>query len=236
MNNPGTYISKELGYFIDEGADTLNFVREFYHTSAKTPYAVLTITNGSLATIEAPTKTGFIESVNQDSLKPEEIGQIITFDIEAYLDDQKTFVAYACGWYDGENYHEYYLTEYNDPSSMIQSAFRDMLTAANHNKVVYIHNAKNYDNFFIVKALLGQGFEIYPLFKDGKIISIRVSSGTGKNKISIKVRDSYLMLPSSLAKLGIPFQVPTLKGFSLTCSQTRITLTMLVLFLGMSSL
>lgn len=51
--------------------------------------------------------------------------------------------------------------------------------------------------------MLSNHFNVVPLIKDGKIIQLSINNGT----IFITIRDSYLILPSSLRKLAISFNV-----------------------------
>jgi len=159
-------------------------------------------------------KLDSIKPVNYD-LKPLDMGKFFTYDIEAYLDEENKFVPYAVEWYTQNNTKQYYLEDYIDYQSMIIASFRDLLIKENHNVTVYIHNNKNFDGIYILNSLLRtEDIKIKPFFNKGKMISITLTLNSGiKNKsITITLKDSLSLLPSSLRKLGKSYGVETLKG------------------------
>jgi hypothetical protein len=75
---------------------------------------------------------------------------------------------------------------------------------------VYAHNLSGFDGIFLMKHLLGYG-KVEPLLFKGKLISIKVRISS-MNK-SILFKDSYLLLPLSLRRLCLAFNVPVPKGY-----------------------
>nr|YP_009486080.1 hypothetical protein [Cantharellus lutescens]AWA82205.1 hypothetical protein [Cantharellus lutescens] len=68
---------------------------------------------------------------------------------------------------------------------------------------IYIHNFSHFDSIFLMKVLANMNLTMRPIMRDGRIIDLKISW----KKYSIYMRDSYLLLPSSLAKLTINFEV-----------------------------
>lgn len=78
--------------------------------------------------------------------------------------------------------------------------------------VVYVHNLSNFDGIFLFNALAditreNKTIKIEPLLREGNIINIKINFGGNNGKYNLNIRDSYLLLPISLKKLAIQFQV-----------------------------
>lgn len=91
-----------------------------------------------------------------------------------------------------------------------------------HNKEIFIHNGAKFDLIFLVKYLLNiKDIEIDPVYKDGLFLFLYVRYGkkiTVKKgieyvsyKYCVEIKDSLLLLPSSLDKLGKSFGVEAQK-------------------------
>lgn len=92
---------------------------------------------------------------------------------------------------------------------MIKASLIALLRRKYDGYTVYVHNLSHFDANFILKYLA----ELAPLkliYKDGKIISIKVFYGS-KFVYCITFVDSYQLLPSSLEKLAIAFELPISK-------------------------
>lgn len=135
--------------------------------------------------------------------------KIITFDIETYVKDGN-FIAFSCGWYDGDFMRTYYLTDYKSSYNMLLSALTELLDF-NPNAKVYIHNFANFDYMLIVKVLF-ENFTVKPYFKDNKVINL-IYHHKDNDKTKISLFDSYLILPSSLRTLALKYKVSDQKGF-----------------------
>jgi hypothetical protein len=77
-----------------------------------------------------------------------------------------------------------------------------------------------YDVVFILKVLSDHNdichdndkYTINCVFRDNKIIQIKISKIINNNKGSVTICDSYCMLDNKSSKLGVDFEVNTLKG------------------------
>jgi len=90
---------------------------------------------------------------------------------------------------------------------MINRAVTDICIRKYNNYKIYFHNFSKFDGYFLVKYLAKIG-NCDPIIHKGRIISLNFNY----NDINITFKDSYLLLPSSLRKLGKSFNVETLKG------------------------
>lgn len=78
---------------------------------------------------------------------------------------------------------------------------------------IYAHNLSLFDIVFLFKYLPELkllGFTVQIIKKENKYIYIKIYNN--KKNISITLRDSYLLLPSSLSKLSTQFRVSTGHG------------------------
>jgi hypothetical protein len=66
---------------------------------------------------------------------------------------------------------------------MIKACIDDLLVKSNKGCSVFIHNSKNFDSVFIIRALLGTDLDVKPLFKDGKTISITLTKFKGTKSL-----------------------------------------------------
>jgi DNA polymerase type B, organellar and viral len=139
--------------------------------------------------------------------------KIITFDIECYLNNQNKNIAYACGYTDGKHTSLYYLTEYKNTHDMLYTCFYDMITKYN-NYTIYVHNFSNFDYYLILDMLrTSPGFKMDPFYKDNKLYSLTLRSKINNKVYSIIIKDSYLLLDSSLRQLGQDYNVDVVKGY-----------------------
>ena len=117
------------------------------------------------------------------------------FDIEA-IDWNKM---YAIGYYDGTNLN--ILAEKGKDNNFFISWLLDILPSK---KIFYAHNGGRYDFLFIFDWLRDNKMKPYGLkIVHGSVAEFRVKY---KDKILI-FRDSYLILPNSLKKLTVDFDV-----------------------------
>lgn len=95
---------------------------------------------------------------------------------------------------------------------MLDALFSALFIRSNKGKIVYIHNGSKFDLIFLLKHLVNyQGVDVNPIVKDGSFINLEIRYGP-KHQYVINIRDSFLLLPSSLEKLAKQFKVPNLKG------------------------
>jgi hypothetical protein len=136
--------------------------------------------------------------------------KFITFDIECYLGDKKTntenskeifkFIPYACAWYGGKESRNYVINDYNNWEGLLITLL-DYIEKKYKNYTIYVHNLKSFDSIFIIKTLVKR-YKTKVLFKDGGLLSIRLSS---KRTINFNFKDSLAMLPLALSKLNSSF-------------------------------
>src|SRR5215470_2041042 len=106
--------------------------------------------NGQLLNKESNIKCKYIKKENIELIRDT---NVLTFDIECYLNKDNKFIAYACGYSDGKKIIKYYITDYYD--NMLYQCLYDILL--NYNKyTVYVHNFSNFDYYFILAILRNQ--------------------------------------------------------------------------------
>ncbi len=133
-------------------------------------------------------------------------------DIETYTDSSGLFKPYLIGYYKHsakkaeERLNIFHI---NDGEDFIKKCFLSLFKPINNRHVVYFHNLGKFDIHFIIQTL-------YDLFKDGISITYRNGSILGMTikyeGVTIYFRDSYRILPQSLASLGKAFKCEVSKG------------------------
>jgi DNA polymerase type B, organellar and viral len=82
---------------------------------------------------------------------------------------------------------------------MIEASIKYLIQEKYNKYLVYLHNFLYFDSIFIIKSLSKLSSKIKPILKDGRFIDFECIF----NKlVSIKFRDSLLLLPLSLSKLS----------------------------------
>ena len=150
--------------------------------------------------------------IDKIKLSNKPLSKIITMDLETVLVNN-IHIPYLLSWFDG-SISKSYLIESLDPVTieleilrMINRAITDICIRKYNNYKIYLHNFSKFDGYFLVKYLAKIG-TCDPIINKGKIISVNFNY----NDISITFKDSYLLLPSSLRKLGKSFNIESLKG------------------------
>ena len=142
------------------------------------------------------------------------IGNFITMDIETIRKNGKLSPYLICA-FNGKDY----ITSYGSDQNTLFNSFIDQLLSKiekGKTTLVYAHNLSNFDGIFTLKHLIAYCQligKVEPLLFHGKIMSIKVTIGKGKNKKIIIFKDSYLLLPHSLRKLCKAFDVIATKGY-----------------------
>jgi hypothetical protein len=166
--------------------------------------------NGELLNKESVINNKFIKKDKKELIHDT---KILTFDIECYLNKNNKFIPYASGFTDGIKSKLYYLTDNKDSNEMLYNSIYDMLLNYN-NYTVYVHNFSNFDYYFILNTLNNVStIKSDPFYKDNKLYSLKLSYKINNKDHSIIIKDSYLLLPNSLRKLGIDYKVNILKGY-----------------------
>lgn len=113
-------------------------------------------------------------------------------------------VPYCVSIFDGKKAYSFYITDYNSSDEMLKASIQFILKIKYNQHRVYLHNFSYFDGIFLIKIISNSIDSSYikPIIRDGRIINLRVDFGSAKNKYYIEFRYSYLLLPTSLEKLG----------------------------------
>lgn len=141
----------------------------------------------------------------------------LTLDIET-RNNNGILSPYCVSIFDGTEAWSFYLSDFKSIDLMIKSALSSIMKRKYIGWNVYIHNGSLFDCIFLLKYISEIG-HVDLLMKDNKFINIKLSWGAYKDKkgktkynYNINFRDSLLLLPASLRKLAIAFNVEN-KGF-----------------------
>ena len=130
--------------------------------------------------------------------------KLITLDTETYVDESGNMQLYCICFYDGSDSYSFYITDYLDVNEMLKDVFNSLLNNKYNKHSIYIHNGSSFDLIFLLKYLASvPKVKLRPLMKDGKFIQIEIRLGSYK----FSIKDSLLLLPSSLEKLAKAFGV-----------------------------
>jgi DNA polymerase type B, organellar and viral len=195
--NDGISLIKYIDHFINEKA----FIRKIGN---KTFY----FENGVQTLFKADIKTKFISKTQKTKNLT---NNIITLDIETYIDETNTLIPYLICFYDGKDFYSFGLWDYNSSEQMILDCLNSILIRKYNGYKVYIHNMAKFDIIFLLKYLVKVGI-IHPIIHNGRIISININYGEN-NGYQIQFKDSYLILLNSLMKLCKAFSVEDSKSF-----------------------
>lgn len=136
---------------------------------------------------------------------------IITMDLETRRDSKGLMTVYLLCFYDGAAHksYSYYLDDYNGSvDSMITCAISDLFKTKYNNKIIYLHNFSSFDGIFLIKYFNQiENVEHKILKMESKFIEVSLTIKVKNKNLTIKFRDSMLLLPESLKKLGSTFNV-----------------------------
>jgi hypothetical protein len=108
----------------------------------------------------------------------------------------------------------FYLSDFNNANDLLKSSLVYLMRPKYHNYKIYIHNFSFFDAIFLLRIFSELTiFPIKPIMRDGRIIDLKLSFDFNNTKFSLFFRDSYLLLPSSLRKLAINFNVENKGNF-----------------------
>jgi len=153
-------------------------------------------------------ETKFLKSIEEI---PFINNHFISMDLETRTIDN-IMSPYAVSIYDGKELKSLYLTDYTNSDAMLKEAINYIMKPKYNNSKVYLHNFSFFDGIFLVRILSElSSTNIKPIIRDGRIIDLKFSfkAYDNKNMTHLYFRDSYLLLPSSIAKLAINFKVET---------------------------
>lgn len=163
---------------------------------------------GFLTGYEEPHEHKYMEVLKP---KPKNASFIVTLDIEAYGDAFGTLIPYAAGIYNGTDCILFYSTDYPSWEDMLLALVRTFLSPSYHGAKVYIHNLSRFDGTYLLRVLIRIG-KLSLTYRDGSILRILLETHVDGKHHSFLIFDSLLLLPSSLAKLGVSFGTEVTKG------------------------
>lgn len=159
--------------------------------------------NGKTVSTKIDRKVQYIKPVSKSLYRT--IG-FITLDIET-KNIHGILSPICISLYDGKILKSFFIDDFKSEKEMICGAFNTFKSRKYNYQRVYIYNLSYFDGVFLLKhlALLG---DLKPLFRNGQIYNIRLELlGDNNQKHVIYIRDSYLLLPLSLAELGKSFDI-----------------------------
>jgi hypothetical protein len=156
--------------------------------------------NGELIVKKINRKVTFLQKIKKDIFPSD---KYITMDLETKEIDNK-LVPYCVSIYDGEISKSFYLLDYKDSDSMLESAIKYLMKRKFDNYKIYIHNWSYFDGVFLLRILSNLSDKIQIKKRDGRLIDVKF---TFDNNYNLYFRDSYLLLPCSLRKLSSFFKV-----------------------------
>lgn len=198
--------SREMFYFQDTlGSNPQTFKRvindrtTFYYQ------------NGNCVYSEEIKKCSFITRKKADYTIKE---NFITMDLETRQMSNGSLEVISISIYDGKNVNSFYLSNYNNSSELMNASLLSLLKRSYSGYRIYLHNFSNFDGIFLLKVMAGMNQCTVGrcIKRDSNIIEIQLKYKINTRDYSIYFRDSCLLLPSSLKKLGDAFNVDTKKS------------------------
>lgn len=135
----------------------------------------------------------------------------ITMDLETRTIDGVMSVI-AISIFDGNDIKSFYITEYINSDKLLEASLRYIMIRKYNGYKIYLHNFSKFDGVFMLKILSNLSTKIKPIIRDNNIIDIIFHYGKN-NMYKLYFRDSLLLLPSSLRKLGVNFSVDVKKSY-----------------------
>lgn len=130
------------------------------------------------------------------------LDKFLTMDLET-RSINGTMEVFAVSIYDGSNISFFYLSDYQNSEDLLINSIGSLMVSKYHGYRVYLHNLSHFDGIFLLRILSSLTPSNNIIIRDHDIIEIKF---TFRN-YSIYFRDSLLLLPSSLRKLAVAFNV-----------------------------
>lgn len=132
--------------------------------------------------------------------------KFLTMDLETRVINTK-MSPYCVSMFDGIIKKSFYLSENGDPDLMLKESIYYIMRKKYDQHKVFFHNFSHFDGIFLLRILSDLSDNIKPIIRDGRIIDLSFSFGSGKTKYKLHFRDSYLLLPAALRSLTSNFNV-----------------------------
>jgi|SRR5882672_552883 len=132
--------------------------------------------------------------------------QIITMDLETKSikkENRDVMIPVCISIYDRKEMKSFYISDFSNKDEMLNSSISYLMKRKYSEHKVYLHNFSYFDAIFLMKNLSSLADKLIPIIRDGRIIDLKFKYG----KNNLYFRDSFLLLPSSLANLAINFGV-----------------------------
>ena len=113
-----------------------------------------------------------------------------------------------CSIYDGNIFNKFYIADYVDQESIIDVLLDTILQPNNHKLNIYIYNGSSFDLVFLLKSIgkrATKGLSVDLIIKDGKFLNLKMMFSKDKEMYYVNIKDSMLILNSSLSKLAKQF-------------------------------
>jgi hypothetical protein len=159
--------------------------------------------------------------------------KFITMDIETLIsftdnvtknnvenEPSQLLIPYCVSIFDGRLPRSFYLLDYllkdkkitqDAGQLLITAALKSLMVRKYNGYKIYLHNFSYFDGIFMMKAITSIFPKVEPIIKDNQLIDVKAYYGKvnkfNKYPYILHFRDSYLLLPSSLEKLGKNFNV-----------------------------
>lgn len=164
--------------------------------------------NGVIVLKQIKKETKFLKSIKPSLYRSD---KFITMDLETRT-IKGEMIPFCVSLFDGVNLASFYLSDYNNSNEMLISSVKYLMKSKYHNYKVYIHNFSHFDAIFLIRILSSLTDVIRPIIRENRIIDLKFKFKaqmqiSGHTYYSIYFRDSYLLLPLSLQKLAINFEV-----------------------------
>ena len=156
-------------------------------------------------------------SLYKDELKSYPNVELGVYDFETYKDKKGNLHVYAVGIYtEKHKFHSFYLTDYKDEVDMIKAVL-DYMKKTEITQW-FAHNGGRFDTILFLNLVLqlkdkNKRMKIDvgdAMLHENKFYQVKIKYGT---RYRLKLRDSYLLLPTTLRSLAKDLNLETEKGY-----------------------
>jgi hypothetical protein len=148
-------------------------------------------------------KVNFITTKRKDSFK---YNRYLTLDLETRIVNNK-LKPYCVSIFDGQFVSSFYLKDFINEEELLKNAILKLFIVKNNKCNVYIHNFSYFDGIFLLRLISELSSKVDVIIRDNKLINVKVNYEIENKNYNINIRDSYLLLPASLANLAKSFNV-----------------------------
>ena len=183
------------GNLMLEYTDTLINEKTFVRKIGNSEF---TYTNGELVLVTTPKRTRSLTTLKTETSIS---NKILTLDTETRVINS-VHQLYLISFFDGAHSQSFFSTDFKTQEDLIIAAMQALMVKKYDNHKVYVHNLANFDSVFLFKTLSKIG-TIKPIIHKGNLISFTFKY----NGYIITFKDSYQILPVSLKRLTLAFNV-----------------------------